>query len=59
MAAFILLQAVFTVGTIGISYLFLPHTLGYDIEGYVKVHCGNRCKRPLKSIEQIPNANWH
>lgn len=24
--------------------LFLPHKLGYDIQGYVKVHCDNGCK---------------
>lgn len=57
--AFILSQAKFTVVTVGISHLFLPHTLGYDTQGYVKVHRDNRCKSPLKRTDQIPNGNWH
>lgn len=57
--AFILSQAKFTVVTVGISHLFLPHTLGYDTQGYVKVHRDNRCKSPLKRTDQTPNGNWH
>lgn len=44
---------------VGISHPFIPHTLGYDIQGHVKVHYDNGCKSPWRSTEQIPNANWH
>ena len=33
--------------------------LGYDTQGYVKVHCDNKCKSLLKRTDQIPNGNWH
>lgn len=57
--AFSLSQAKFTVVIVGISHLFLPHTLGYDTQDYVKVHCDKRRKSPLKRTDQIPNGNWH